>query len=63
MTENYGDAVRRRNAFVERRKRIAEEFKKIHPEGLIPANLKEAQAFFKKREREIKLEEKSSAGE
>jgi len=58
MTESYGEAVQRRKAFVERRKRLAEEWKKDHPEGLTPANLKEAQAFFKRREREILKEGK-----
>jgi hypothetical protein len=59
MSESYGEAVKRRQAFVERRKRIADEWKAIHPEGLMPANLKEAQAFFKIREKEIKNEENS----
>lgn len=58
MTEGYGERLKRLSVFVDRRQRIAEEWKAIHPEGLTPANLKEAQAFFKKREREIKAEER-----
>jgi hypothetical protein len=49
-----------RREFMERRKRILEEFTKTHPEGFTAENLKEAKAFFKKREREIKREENES---
>lgn len=58
MTESYGEGVLRRKAFIDRRKRLAEEWRAIHPEGLTPANLKEAQVFFKRREKEIQKEEK-----
>lgn len=54
MTEDYGQRVERLKPFVDRRKQIMDEWKKDHPEGLTAANLSEAQAFMKKREREFK---------
>ena len=63
MNEGYWEGVYRRNIFVARRKKIMDEWIKIHPEGITANNLGELKAFMKRREREIKKgEEPTSAG-
>jgi hypothetical protein len=58
VTESYGERVKRLVGFANRRRQIMDEWNKDHPEGLISSNLKKAQAFMKKRERELKKGER-----
>lgn len=55
-------AYKRRREFFERRKKIMAEWIERHPEGITAENLKEFQAFFKSREREIRSQAMTKEG-